>query len=108
VRFCTSQLAEPTLIGRPSAEGLQPDEIRPQDRSQIKALDDCKHLNLSDLALRQRSELTFLAAAGMPVAMTLMGSFLPALRAVLVDPLTAIRMGIDVAETALPCCSPLR
>jgi ABC-type lipoprotein release transport system permease subunit len=49
-------------------------------------------LNLSDLALRQRSELTFLAAAGMPVAMTLMGSFLPALRAVLVDPLTAIRM----------------
>jgi ABC-type antimicrobial peptide transport system permease subunit len=39
-----------------------------------------------------RDGLTFLAAVVVAVAMTLTGSFLPALRAVRVDPLTAIRV----------------
>jgi len=35
--------------------------------------------------------LTFLSAAGLCLVMTLVGSFLPALRAVRIDPMTAIR-----------------
>jgi putative ABC transport system permease protein len=34
---------------------------------------------------------TFLSAAGLCVVMTLLGSLLPALRAVRIDPMTAIR-----------------
>jgi hypothetical protein len=34
---------------------------------------------------------TFLSAAGLCAVMTLVGSFLPALRAVRIDPMTAIR-----------------